>query len=85
MSLTTLLYPELRGVVPAQRAPLVRRARRNPFDVLELLAMAGAMVMAAWLVQAAAPLLAPVVVAALFAACEVRRTRRALRDLLGAP
>jgi hypothetical protein len=47
--------------------------------------MAGAVVTAAWLVHAAAPLLAPVAVVALFAACEVRRTRRALRDLLGAP
>lgn len=80
MSLATILYPELRALPATQRVPLLRRARRSPFDVPELLAMAAALVVGAWLAGAAPVPVVPLA-ALLVGACFVRRTRRALRSL----
>lgn len=44
-ALLDLLYPELRGLHAAHRRRALQRARGTPFDMLELLGMAGALVL----------------------------------------
>ena len=83
-SLSTLLYPDLRTVAPDRRPELLLRARRAPFDVLELLGMAAMLVGAAMVGQEHAGVLAVAAAAALVVPFFVRRTRRALRLLLAA-
>ena len=83
MSPAILLYPELRDAIPAERERLLARARRAPFDVLELLGMA-AMLVGAATVGEEYVVVAVAASAALVAAFFVRRTRRALRMLLAA-
>ena len=84
MFLATLLYPQLRALPQPQRAPLLRRARRQPFDVLELLGMAAVLVGAATLADAKTPATAfPAL--AFMVPFFVRRTRRGVRSLLGGP
>ena len=83
MSLATLFSPELRAVPTPQRRELLRRARRNPFDVLELLGMAMALIAAVLLAQAGLVPLAAAAAGAMLAPFFVRRTRRGLRRMLG--
>jgi hypothetical protein len=81
MSPAVLLYPELRTAPPAERGRLLARARKAPFDVLELLGMAAILVGTA-LVGQEYLVVAVAAAAALVAPFFVRRTRRALRMLL---
>ena len=82
MFLATFIYPQLRVVPQPRRAPILRRARRQPFDVLELLGMAAVLVACAMLADPGMP--APALLALVFMApFFVRRTRRGLRSLLG--
>ena len=47
MPLREILYPQLRGFDPAERAEALRRAREAPFDVVELVGTAFGLVVAA--------------------------------------
>jgi len=77
--LRTLLYPELEGFAPHDRAGALERARRQPFDWVELAGLGFGVVAAAAVDPAfAVPLLALAAVPFLW-----RRTRRALREELG--
>lgn len=79
--LQVLLFPELRGLTAAQRASALRCARSTAFDVIELLGMALALVVAAAL--ASKPWLALLLGAALIAPIHARRLRRGLRRSRG--
>lgn len=45
MKLTDLLHPELRGLAPDEKAWALREARATPFDIIELVGMAAAVVL----------------------------------------
>ncbi len=78
--LRTLLYPELEGFAPQERAGALERARRQPFDWVELAGLGFGVVAARGraILAFAVPLLALAAVPFLW-----RRTRRALREELG--
>ena len=96
--LRTLLYPELEGFAPQEREGALERARRQPFDWVELAGLGLGVVAAALLTRYGADGLAVLerltaatanfVVAAPLLALAAgpflwRRTRRALREELG--
>jgi hypothetical protein len=85
-----LLYPELRRLAEDDRERALRRARRAPLDVVELLGIAASLIVAMLVVRYALPPEAPsamriATLAALWAITVgpflLRRTRRALRTL----
>lgn len=91
-SLAPILYPELRALAPAEWRAALRRARRTPFDMVELLGMAAGLIAAALFIRhgiaSMLPEAAPIARAAIGAVALagalgpflVRRTRRALRE-----
>lgn len=83
------LYPELRQLPHGDRVAALRRARREPFDFVELFGMAAGLVLVVFLGRSG-HLAAAVTLAALApAAFHVRRVRRGLRHgarpMRGAP
>ena len=86
----SVLYPELCGFAPAQRAGALRAARRAPLDAVELLGIAAGLIVAMLLARYAmagspAAAQAAIALATLSAAAApflLRRTRRGLRRLL---
>jgi hypothetical protein len=87
------IYPELRALDAAEQSRALRRARDAPFDTLELIGMAAALVAVTTLTRYGLPLdagerfaavllnflIALPLLALLFAPFLVRKTRRALR------
>ncbi|HYC37602.1 MAG TPA: hypothetical protein VEC19_14345 [Usitatibacter sp.] len=91
-SFALLLFPELRRLSRGERAQALRRAHVVPFDPLELLGIAAALIVTAlfvrhglegWLGAGWARLLAAIAVGALTTGpFLIRRTRRGLRMAL---
>jgi hypothetical protein len=76
-ALSNLIFPELRPLDPHARAEALRAARRTPFEVAELLALAAALVGAAAMRRADLGVAIAIVV---ILAVLVRRLRRGLRQ-----
>ena len=76
-ALSQVLFPELRSLEPGDRAAALRAARRTPLDVLELVALAAALVGAAALRRADLGL---ALAAGVVGIVMVRRVRRGLRQ-----
>lgn len=73
------LYPELRSLPHGDRDAALRRARREPFDFVELLGMAACLVLVVFLGRSGHPGAAATLVALALVAFDVRRVRRGLR------
>lgn len=73
------LYPELRLLPHGDRDAALRRARREPFDFVELLGMAAGLVLVAFLGRSGHLGAAATLVALAPFAFHVRRVRRGLR------
>jgi hypothetical protein len=73
------LYPELRQLPHGDRDVALRRARREPFDFVELLGIAAGLVLVAFLGRSGHLGAAATLVALALAAFDVRRVRRGLR------
>lgn len=73
------LYPELRQLPHGDRDAALRRARREPFDFVELLGMAAGLVLVVFLGRSGHLASAAILVALAPAAFDVRRVRRGLR------
>ena len=80
----TWLHPRLAVLPPPARRAALRESNREPFDAFELVAMAAALVIAAWLLPAAPRWLTVAIAAGATIAILLRRCRRALRRMLGA-
>jgi hypothetical protein len=88
LSLSLMLYPELRCMPDEARAAALRRARREPLDVLELLGIAAGLIVATMVMHYLLPegaVSLPLRLVCLAGVCAMtigpflrRRTRRAL-------
>lgn len=73
------LYPELRQLPQDERGAALRRARRAPFDFVELFGMAACLVLAVFLGRLGHVAIAVPMLAVILATFHVRRVRRGLR------
>ena len=83
MLLAGLLHPELRLLPAPERSRALRAARRVPFDILELVGLAAAIVAAPSLLREVGALAAVPLIAITAGPFLARRTRRGLRQHLG--